>query len=117
MPITDTLQNAKRLEAVGFNAEQSRGISEIVEEAVHAGQQDLKDFIRGEISGLRSEISAEFQAVRGEMATLRAELKADMSELRAEFHSALRDQLLKFITIMATMITLAVVIIKIFPNA
>ena len=105
MPITDTLQNAKRLEATGLSAEQSQSISEIVEEAIHAGRQDLKDFIRSELKELRNDFDFKHQ-----------ELRTEIANLRADFHSALRDQLLKFVAIMAMMFSIAVAIIKLFPD-
>ena len=36
--------------------------------------------------------------------------------LRAELHSSLRDQLLKFVTILVAVVSLAVAVIKLFPD-
>jgi uncharacterized protein YPO0396 len=127
MPITNPLHTAQRLEALGFPARQAQGLAEILEEAIQANNQDLKEFIRGENERLRAEIRAEFAAVRaefkadmaelrGEIAGVRSELKADLAGLRAEMHSALREQLMRFITIVFGLVTLAVAIIKLFPN-
>ena len=109
MPITDTLQNSKRLEALGFDHEKSQGISEILEDAIQAGQQDLKEFIRAELQGVKIELQSELNDVKGKLNVVK-------NELRAEFHMGMRDQLLKFVAIMAMMISLAVAIIKLFPG-
>ena len=148
MPITDTLQNSKRLEALGFDHEKSQGISEILEDAIQAGQQDLKEFIRAELQGVfgkmnsieskldsvKSELRAELNSVKSKLDSVESGLKAELNsvnselnsvkselnsvknELRAEFHMSLRDQLLKFVAIMAMMISLAVAVIKLFPG-
>ena len=143
MPITDTLQNAKRLEATGATPELSQAISTIVEEAVQAGQNDLKSFFRDELAGLENRLGARIEAVRTELkrdiGELRTELKQEIGELRTvtkqeiaqaraesreyslklqvEMHSLARDQLLKIIAAMAMMLGIVTAIIKLFPNA
>lgn len=102
MPITNPLQNAQRLEALGFTARQAQGLAEILEEAIHANNQDLKEFIRAENERLRTDLKGEF--------------RAEIAGLRAEMHSALREQLMRFITIVFGLVTIAVAIIKLFPN-
>jgi hypothetical protein len=116
MPITNPLQTAQRLEALGFPARQAQGLAEILEETTQANNQDLKEFIRGEMAGLRSEIAGLRAEIKADMAVLRSEIKADMAGLRAEFHSALREQLMRFVTVVFGLVTIAVAIIKIFPN-
>ena len=132
MPITDTLQNAKRLEATGATPELSQAISTIVEEAVQAGQNDLKSFFRDELAGLENRLGARIEAVRTELkrdiGELRTETKQEISEARAEsreyslklqveMHSLARDQLLKIFAVMAMLLGIATAIIKLFPNA
>ncbi len=143
MPITDTLQNAKRLEATGATPELSQAISAIVEDATQAGQQDLKEFIRQEFAAFRTQYKADMQAqsteLKRDIGELRTELKRHIGEARAEtkqeiagaraeareyslklqveMHSLARDQLLKIIAAMAMMLGIATAIIKLFPNA
>jgi len=88
MTITNTLENPKKLEALGAPAPLARGIAEIVEEAIQANNQDLKTFFREEMerqfSAFRAEVKAEFAAVRGEISDVRVELKAEIVTVRGE---------------------------------
>ncbi len=121
MPITDTLQNARRIEDKGLTPEVSQDISDIVEKSVQAGQQDLKGFTRNEMVGMETRLVAKIEEVRAEgkagREALRHELTVEIRDNRVEMHSLARDQSLKFFAIGATMITLATAIIKLFPNA
>jgi hypothetical protein len=45
MPITNTLETTRKLEAVGFDPKQADTLSELFETTAHAVSQDLKDFI------------------------------------------------------------------------
>ena len=114
MPITNTLENAKRLEALGAPTPLARGIAEILEEAIQANNQDLKAFFREElerqIGGLRAELKAD-------IASVRAELKADLAQTLADLQREMRQQLLWFFTMAAGIATIAVAVIKLFPNA
>jgi hypothetical protein len=105
MPLTNTLQNARKLEALGFPTEQARGISEVVEEAVAAVQFDLKDFIRAELEKHEARTEAKFEGLR-----------ADFNGLRADVHKAIQDQTQRYIFILIGLLFLAVTIIKLFPN-
>jgi hypothetical protein len=67
MPITNALDNARRLEELGFNHTQAHGLSQIIEEAAQASQPDLgnlvtRDFLHGELNTLRVDISRELRA-------------------------------------------------------
>ena len=117
MPITDTLRTAEQLRRVGFTEEQAILLSAKYEETAQALGQDLKEFIREQNSTLRTEIRADSQALRAEFDTFQMEMRSEHNALRAELHSAMRDQLMKFIAVMAMIISLAVAIIKLFPNA
>ncbi|MCH8841623.1 MAG: hypothetical protein IID61_01490 [SAR324 cluster bacterium] len=132
MPITDTLQNAKRLEATGATPELSQAISAIVEDAAQAGQQDLKEFIRQEFAAFRTQYKADMQAqstelkqeigelrtvTKQEIAQARAESREYSLKLQVEMHSLARDQLLKIVAAMAMMLGIVTAIIKLFPNA
>ena len=114
MPITDTLQNARRLESKGIRPEAAQEISSIVEEAAQAGQQDLKDFIRDGLASLENNLESRLGA---RIEAARAETKENYLSLKVEMHSLARDQLLKFIAVLIMSLTLAVAIIKLFPNA
>lgn len=109
MPITNPLQTAQRPEALGFPPRQAQGLAEILEEAIQANNQGLKEFIRAENENLHAEMKTD-------METLRAEFKMDIERLRAEMHAALREQLMRFGTIVWGLVTVAVAIIKLFPN-
>ena len=113
MPITDTLQNAKRLESKGLTPEAAQEISSIVEEATLAGQQDFKEFFRNELANLESNLENRLGA---RIEAARAETKENYLSLKVEMHSLARDQLLKFFAILVLSLTLAVAIIKLFPN-
>ena len=129
MPITDTLKNAEDFRRVGFTQEQASVLAAKLEDTAHRQSEDLKAFMRQELALFRAEIREEFAKIRGEMSSLRAEVKeeiaavrveigtvrADMGSMRADFHSALRDQLVKIVAIVAAMITAAVAIIKLVP--
>jgi len=116
MPITDALKTAADLRKVGFTEEQAAILAEKYEETAQAQSQDLKDFIRAEIQGGRAELRAETADLRMGIRGVRGEIRAEMADLRAEFHSALRDQLLKIVTILIAVVSLAVAIIKLFPD-
>ena len=117
MPITDSLQNAKRLESKGLTPEAAQEISSIVEEATLAGQQDLKDFIREAMLGLENRLVVKIEEVRVEGKANNDQLRLEIRDNRIEMHSLARDQLLKFIAVLIMSLTLAVAIIKLFPNA
>ncbi len=84
-------------------------LSQKFEETAQAQSQDLKEFIREEFKTFEHRMEARFNSIEGKITT------GDES-LRAELHASLRDQTFKFVTIMMAMITLAVAVIKLFPN-
>ncbi len=84
-------------------------LSQKFEETAQAQSQDLKEFIREEFKTFGHRMEARFNSIEGKITT------GDES-LRAELHASLRDQTFKFVTIMMAMITLAVAVIKLFPN-
>jgi hypothetical protein len=92
MPLTNTLETARRMEALGFTHQQAQGFAELLEDTANAPQQDLKDFIRGELGSLEG-------------------------RLRSEFREELRKQMLWFFSLLTGLLGLAVAIIKLFPNA
>jgi len=146
MPITEERQAIQDLRDAGFSQRQAEVLAAKLEISAQATQQGLKDFIRQELSTrfaesdnkfsqFRQEVKAEFaqfrQEVKAEFAQVRAEMNTRFAEvntrfaqtdvkiadLRTELHSSLRDQTLKLIAVLIAAISLAVAIIKIFPNA
>ncbi len=98
MPITDTLKTAEELRGAGFPENQANLLAAKFEETANAQSEDLKSFIRAELGNLEVKIDVKIES------------------LRAEMHSLARDQLLKFVTVTALMFSVAVAIIKLFPN-
>ena len=105
MPITDTLRNAEGLRQAGFTENQAKDLANRLEDTARAQSDDLKSFIRQEMAGLEARIRTEIASVRTQVESVRAEL-----------HSSLRDQMLKFITILVAVVSLAVAAIKLFPD-
>ncbi len=102
MPITDTLKTAEEFKDVGFTEDQSNLLANKMEEAVLAQNQDLKTFFI-------AELDRRFDLFE-------SRINVRIAELRTELHSSLRDQTFKFITVMMAMTSLAVAVIKLFPN-
>jgi hypothetical protein len=88
MPLTHTLQNACKLAALGIP----------VGEAAAAVQFDLKDFIRSELEKLSARIDARMEANRADM------------------HKSIQEQTQRYIYILIGLLSLAVTVIKLFPN-
>jgi F0F1-type ATP synthase membrane subunit b/b' len=65
---------------------------------------------------LRAGLHEEVTPLRAELREEVAQSRADMGQQRGDFHNALRDQIVKFVTIMAAMLTAAVAIIKLLPG-
>ena len=97
---------------LGIPAAQARGNSEVVEEAVTAVQLDLKDFIRSELEKQMVRIDARFEGSRADFNGLRA----DFNGLRADVHKAIQEQTQRYIFILIGLLSLAVTVIKSFPN-
>ncbi len=88
---------------------------------------EVRNELKQDIADVRSELKQDIAEVRVEIAELRSELKQDSGEVRAqssvgiaqlkaEFHSALREQLLRMVTITVALLSLAVAVIKLFPD-
>jgi regulator of replication initiation timing len=123
MPITNTLKNAEDFRWAGFPDVQANLLAEKLEETAQARSEDLKAFIQNLVQRENAQLRADMAQLRADMAQLRTELReevaqsrADMGQQRGDFHNALRDQLVKFVTIMAAMLTAAVAIIKLLPG-
>ena len=139
MPITQERQTMQELRAAGFSEQQAEVLAEKLEAAAQATQQDLKDFIRQELNTrfaesdnkfaqFRQEVKAEFaqfrQEVKAEFAQVRLEMNTrfggtelKIAELRTEMHATQKDLAFKLIATIVAVVSLAVAIIKLFPNA
>jgi DNA anti-recombination protein RmuC len=67
MPLTNTLETARRIEALGFTHQQAQGFAELLEDTAHATQQDLKDFIREQIGTLDRKLDAQEEKLAGKL--------------------------------------------------
>jgi len=52
MPITQELENMQNLESVGFSHKQAEALAKIIEQSHVDSQENLKDFIRNEMTNL-----------------------------------------------------------------
>lgn len=89
MPITEELKNVKKLESVGFSHEQAETLTDIIEQAQVAGQEDLKEFIRNE-------------------------LDKQISKLETRLMTSQKDLLIKIFSIIVGTVGIAVTILKLF---
>ncbi len=110
MPISDTLKTAEELRVAGFPENQAAVLAEKFGETAHAIAEDLKTFIS-------AELDRKLGTLRGKMPAMEARLDLKIADLRTELHSSLRDQTVKLMAILIAAISLAVAIIKVFPNA
>lgn len=132
MPITNTLENARRLEDTGFSHQQAQALAEVIEAALGDFQSDLatKEFVHSEIQLLRSEFKSEISELRSELKSemselrsefkfeiseLRSELKSDMKELELRVTNQLRGQMLWFFAMQITIMGVAITLIKLLP--
>lgn len=89
MPITAELENIQEFESVGFTHEQAKTLTKAIEKSHIDAQENLKEFIRNEL-----------------------DLKINRLEIR--ILESQRDLLIKFITIVTTIVGIATAIIKLF---
>ena len=91
-------------------------------------REDLKDFIRQELTmqfaesdnrfaQFRQEQKAEFAQVRHEMNERFAATDVKFAELRTEMHATQKDLAYKLIATIVAVTSLGIAIIKLFPNA
>ena len=110
MPITQERQTIQDMRAAGFSEEQALLLAAKFEATAQATSQDLKSFISAENERLRAEL-------RADMKQLRADLDVRFAGQEARFERALRVQVAAILTAIVGVTTLAVAIIKLFPNA
>ncbi|MCF6148577.1 MAG: hypothetical protein E3K37_07955 [Candidatus Kuenenia sp.] len=99
MPITKELKNLKKPEAVGFLHEQAETLADVIEESHIDGQQNLKDFIRSEISNLE------------------LRMKTSQSEMETRRKTSQADLLIKYSAIIVGFISIALATAKLLWQA
>jgi hypothetical protein len=128
MPITQERQTIQDLRDAGFSQQQAEVLAAKLEATAQATQQDLKEFIHRELTGLEARLDARFAGLEGRIqvhsAEVHAELRArfaesdaKLAELRTEVHATQKDLAYKLIATLVAVVSLAVAIIKLFPNA
>jgi flagellar capping protein FliD len=106
MPITQERENIQELRAAGFTQQQAEVLAEKLEAASQSTSQDLKGFIRQELSALEARLDVRF-----------AQMEARFAQMEARFERSLRLQLAAILTAFVGVTGLAVALIKLFPNA
>jgi len=104
MPITEELNNLKKLESVGFTHEQSEVLADVIEKAQVSGQESLKEYIHSELKELR-----------GEFKELENRLLSSQKDLEILMVTSQKDMLIKLFGIIVGTVGLAVTILKLFP--
>ena len=119
MPITEELNNIKKLESVGFSHEQAETLADVIEKAQVNGQESLKEFIRNEldskINGLGNELGGEINNLRSEIKDIRNELVNEIKDLEIRLMYSQKDLLIKIFGIIVGTMGVAVTILKLFP--
>ncbi len=105
-------------------------MAEIIEHAQQQGFDRFSEILERGLAQVSNEIgllASRFEALEGrcdafesrmdsKMGALESRMDSKIEGLRAELHSSLRDQLLKFVTILVAVVSLAVAVIKLFPD-
>ena len=131
-PITTERQNIQLLRDSGFTQQQAEAVAAVVENAVQSGFEKFSEVLvrelgairselKGEIAALRSELKSEIAAVRAdlklEIAALRTEVKNEIRDSRIDVQKSINDQVWKVVGVVAAIVTIAVAVIMLFPNA
>ncbi|MFQ5685770.1 MAG: hypothetical protein ACE5GV_03840 [Candidatus Scalindua sp.] len=115
MPITEELNNIRKLESVGFSHEQAETLADVIEKAQVNGQESLKEFIGNENKNLRNEM----KGIHNELKLLIAEMNKDISGkiggLEVRMVTSQKDMLIKIFGIIVGTVGIAVTILKLFP--
>jgi HSP90 family molecular chaperone len=116
MPITSELQNVRELKEVGFTDRQAEKLAEMHERSQTQGFEKFVEVLERGLGDLRNEMKLE-------MKLMEARLDARIEGLRLEMHQTLNvmlqaqnAMLLKIFGMFVGVISLAVAIIKLFPN-
>ena len=114
MPITNALENAKRLEGLGFTHEQAQGLSEMLEQTALVSQPDLGDLAtKADIAAIRKDLR-EF-ATKAEVQALASELRMEMQMMESRILRELRTQMFWFFSMLLGLLGLSIAILKFLP--
>jgi len=61
MPVTNTLETARRIEALGFSHQQAQGLSDLFEATSQDALRNVKDIVQAEGERTRAELRLEFR--------------------------------------------------------
>jgi|SRR3972149_2768739 len=119
MPITEELNNIRKLESVGFSHEQAETLADVIEKAQVDGQESLKEFIHNENKTLRNEFDTKINELRNELGNeikgIRNELISEIKDLEVRMAYSQKDMLIKIFGIVVGTVGVAVTILKLFP--
>ena len=119
MPITTELHNVRELKEAGFNDRQAEKLAELLERSIQQGFEKFVEVLDRNMV----EVRQEFALLRSEMAQMESRLNAridamdgKIESVRAELYKAHSELLLKIVATFVGVVSLAVAIIKLFPN-
>ena len=112
MPITTELQNLRELKDVGFSEPQAEKLAELFERSQNQGFEKFAELLDRRFSELEARLSAFESRIDAKFAGVDGKFEV----LRAEFYKALHDNLMKTFAFVVGVVSLAVAIIKLFPN-
>lgn len=115
MPITEELNNLKKLESVGFTHEQSEALADVIEKAQVSGQESLKEYIHSELNELRGEFRDLENRLLSSQKALENRLLSSQKDLEILMVTSQKDMLIKIFGIIVGSLTVAVTILKLFP--
>lgn len=98
MPITSELHNTRRLRDAGFSQEQAEILAELLEDSQQQGFEKFAEVLTLELGKVRHELNGEIK------------------DLRAEMHASMKDLAVKLMTLVVAVVTVAVAVIKLFPD-
>lgn len=116
MPITNGLENSRKLRETGFTQQQAEVPAEIIEHAQQQGFDRFSEILERGLAQVSNGIALLASPVESQLEALESRVDSEIEGLRAGLHSCLRNQLLKFVTILVAVVSLAVAVIKLFPD-
>ncbi len=102
MPITTELQNIRELKEAGFTEQQAEKLAEIFERSQQQGFEKFVEVLDQRLGEMEARLNAKFDS--------------KIDGLRVEMYKAMNDQLMKMFALMVGVVSLAVAIIKLFPD-
>jgi hypothetical protein len=119
-PITSERQNIQILRESGLPDRQAEAIAAVVENAIQSGFEKFAEVLSRELGAIRTELKAEIAGVRSELKTeiaaVRSELKIEIRDSRIDIQKSINDQVWKIVGAVTAIVSIAVAIIKLFPN-